>query len=113
MPKTVGPDGEVSKAFSVMLPETIYEALIKDGKENERTLSQTVRWGLKYYVEAQEMAKKRRIRYGTGLPTYSYPRSLPGNNTLSGPLTDFEDAAYDKETADADEIKEMLDTNET
>jgi hypothetical protein len=50
MPKTVGQQGE-SKAFSVMLPIEIYEALIEDGKENERSLSQTIRWILKQYVE--------------------------------------------------------------
>lgn len=56
MPKTVGQQGE-SKAFSVMIPKDVYEALIKDGEENERTLSQTIRWVLKQYVENRNREK--------------------------------------------------------
>jgi predicted CopG family antitoxin len=50
MPKTVGPK-EDTKAFTVMIPTDVYNDLLKDGEENERTLSQTIRWILKKYVE--------------------------------------------------------------
>lgn len=86
-----------NKLFSVMIPQEMYDALIEDGKENERTMSQTIRWGLKQYLEMKEMTKNRpRVVYnGPGVRHYQNASD-----------------AYTKATADADEIKEMLDTNE-
>jgi hypothetical protein len=70
MPKQVN-QNEDMKRFYVTIPKDIYDALLRDGKENERTLNQTVRWALKQYVENKNQP---RLRYMTAA---TYPRWTP------------------------------------
>lgn len=62
---------EDMKRVYVTIPKDIYDALLQDGKENERTLNQTFRWALKQYVENKNQP---RLRYMT---SSTYPRWTP------------------------------------